>query len=85
VWNRRTGSTRRLAAISGVSVPAWSRNGRDLLYVSGDGLWLAPAGGGRPVEIVRPLFPRSVWTQLPISVSFDGSIDWTSQFSWWSP
>jgi hypothetical protein len=85
VWNERTGSSRELADVSGVSVPTWSRNGRDLLYVSGDGLWLAPASGGKPVEIERPLFPESTWKTLPFSLSFNGQIDWTGQFSWSSP
>jgi len=85
VWNQRTDSTRELAGISGDSVPTWSRNGRDLLYVSGNGLWLAPARGGRPVEIERPLFPESEWNQLPLSLSYFGQIDWTGQFSWSSP
>ena len=85
VWNQRTGSSRKVAGISGVSVPTWSRNGRDLLYVSGDGLWLAPAGGGRPVEIERPLFPERIWKSPPLTISFNGQIDWTGQFNWWSP
>jgi Tol biopolymer transport system component len=85
VWNPRTGTSRKLASASGASVPTWSGNGRDLLYVSGDGLWLASAGGGEPVEIERPLFTESVWKAPPMSISFNGRIDWTGQFSWWSP
>lgn len=85
VWDQRTGSSRKLASISGASVPTWSRNGRDLLYVSGDGLWLAPASGGKPVEIERPLFPEHIWKAPPLSISFNGQIHWTGQFSWSSP
>jgi hypothetical protein len=84
-WNQRTGSSRKLASVSGASVPTWSRNGRDLLYVNNDGLWLAPASGGKPVEIERPLFPESTWKAPPLSISFNGHIDWTGQFSWSSP
>ena len=85
VWNKRTGSSRKLATISGVSVPTWSRNGRDLLYVSNDGLWLAPVGGGKPVEIEAPLFPERVWESPPLTIAFNGQIHWTGQFNWWSP
>ncbi len=85
VWSPRTGASTKLAGPSGASAPAWSRNGRDLLYVSGDGLWLAPAAGGKPVEIARPLFPEKIWKAQPTSISFNGQIDWTGQFSWWSP
>jgi Tol biopolymer transport system component len=85
VWNRHTGSSTKRASVSGVSVPTWSRDGRDLLYVSADGLWLAPAGGGKPVEIEQPLFSESVWKAPPTSISFNGQIDWTAQFSWSSP
>ena len=85
VWNPRTGSRRKLASVSGASVPTWSRDGRDLLYVSGDGLWLAPASGGKPVEIERPLFPERIWKAPPLTISFNGQIHWTGQFSWSSP
>ncbi len=85
VWNPRSGTSTKLASVSGASVPTWSRDGRDLLYVSGDGLWLAPAAGGKPVEIERPLFPERVWRAPPMSISFNGQIDWNGQFSWWSP
>ena len=87
LWNARTSSTRRIADIDGASVPSWSRDGRDLLYVSGDGLWLAPASGGKPVEIEQPLYPESQWNRQPVpgAISYYGQIAWNAQFSWWSP
>jgi hypothetical protein len=82
-WNARTGATRRISAIEGASVPAWSADGRDLLYVHDDGLWLAPVNNGPPVEIAHPLFPPS---HLYSSYTDDyyGQIPWTAQFSWWT-
>ena len=88
LWNARTGSTRRVADIDGASVPSWSRDGRDLLYVDGDGLWLAPASGGKPMEIEQPLYPESQWKNKPVpsgAISYYGQIAWDAQFSWWSP
>ena len=86
VWNARTGVTREIADIDGVSQPSWSRDGRSLLYVSGDGLWLAPASGGAATEIEHPLFTGS---QLngdgTMNVNYYGQIDWAGQFSWHSP
>jgi Tol biopolymer transport system component len=86
LWNPRSGSTRRLADVSGASVPTWSRDGSHLLYVSGDGLWLAPVGrGGKAVAIEYPLFPHQQWNTTSATISYFGQIDWTGQFSWWSP
>ena len=84
VWNRASGATRRIAEVDGVSGPAWSRNGRRLLYVSGDGLWLAPlaAPDGDRVPAVRAEAWRSVGSN---DLSYFGQIDWAGQFSWWSP
>jgi dipeptidyl aminopeptidase/acylaminoacyl peptidase len=87
LWDSRTGATRRVAAIDGASVPTWSSDGRELLYVSGDGLWLAPASGGKPVEIEHPLFPATEWRATPVigSISYYGQIAWGAQFAWRSP
>ena len=85
VWNPRTGVTREIAGVDGVSQPGWSRDGRSLLYVSGDGLWLAPATGGAATEIEHPLF---IGLQLngdgTMNVNYYGQIDWAGQFSWHS-
>jgi hypothetical protein len=86
LWNPRSGSTTRLADVSGPSVPTWSRDGSHLLYVSGDGLWLTPVGGGgEPVELEHPLFPEQLWNTTSALISYFGQIDWTGQFSWSSP
>ena len=81
----RTGATRELATVAGVSQPAWSRDGRSLLYVSGDGLWLVPAAGGGATEIEHPLFTGP---QLngdgTMDVNYYGQINWAGQFSWHS-
>ncbi|HLW93981.1 MAG TPA: hypothetical protein VKS25_01250 [Solirubrobacteraceae bacterium] len=83
VWNARTGTTRRIGSVDGASVPTWSSDGRDLLFVRDDGLWLQGIGGGAPIEIEHPLFASDAFTG-PNSVDYFGLIPWGIQFSWWS-
>jgi hypothetical protein len=84
LWSPATGKTRRVVAVEGAQVPNWSADGRHLLYVRDDGLWLASAGGGPPVRIAYPLFqPRSLYSSF--TNDYYGEIAWTDQFAWWSP
>jgi dipeptidyl aminopeptidase/acylaminoacyl peptidase len=69
-------SLRKLNA-SGATVPAWSADGRSLLYVAQDGIWLLPSLTGRPARIAGPLFPPGNWP------TYYGQIQWLSQFAWW--
>ncbi len=87
VYSPATHRSTELAGIDGISVPTWSSNGNSLLYVANDALWLAPAAGGKPIEIAEPLYPRSEWLRQdsPQSISYYGQINWTGQFTWHSP
>jgi hypothetical protein len=88
LWSARDGTTRRLATIDATAVPTWSRDGRDLLYVSNNGLWLTSLTARRTVEIEHPLFPPGQWNTVATSITpiaFYGQIPWTQQFSWSSP
>jgi hypothetical protein len=86
VFDPATGRSTKLEGVSGVSVPTWSGDGRELLYVSDDALWLVPAQGGRAREVVSPLFLPSLWRDVGSSdrLSYYGQVDWTGQFNWWS-
>jgi len=84
IWNARSGATHRIGPIDGASAPTWSADGHDLLFVRGDGLWLAPVGGSAPVEIEHPLFEPSALSGVS-NVVYYGQIPWNDQFSWWSP
>lgn len=87
VWNARTGATRRIGKVNGSALPTWSGNGKDLMYESGDGLWLMPLATGTPVEIVHPLYADTEWNSKVShlsSISYYGQIPWKDQFSWWS-
>jgi dipeptidyl aminopeptidase/acylaminoacyl peptidase len=85
VWNRNTNATRKIADVAGISLPIWSRNGKQLLYVSNDGLWLAPLNG-TPTEIEYPLFPTKQWKAVATNgLSYYGQIPWAAQFNWASP
>ena len=86
IWNSQTNTTRRVGAISGSSLPIWSRNGKDLLYVSGDALWLTDAATGKAVEIEHPLYRQSTWKNVATRrLAFYGQIPWSKQFSWHTP
>jgi hypothetical protein len=85
VWNARTDATRRIGAISGSSLPTWSHDGKSLLYVSGDGLWLADATTGTAVEIEHPLYRESTWNKVgSTDLAYYGQVPWSKQFSWYS-
>jgi hypothetical protein len=86
IWTASSNSSRKIADLSGASVPTWSRDGKDLLYVDNDALWLWPSTGGNPRQIVAPLFPKSEWKGAngTDSFSFFEQVDWINQFSWWS-
>jgi hypothetical protein len=88
VWNSRAGTTTRVGSLTGSALPTWSGNGQDLLYESGDGLWLMPVATGRPIEVVHPLYSLSAWNNKVSHlgwISYYGQIPWHDQFSWWSP
>jgi hypothetical protein len=78
-YDAATGRVHAVPAAKGAAVPAWSPDGKSLLYVSGNGLWLLPTLDGKPVEIVRPLFRPHAWP------AYYGQVAWTQQFAWWSP
>ena len=86
VYDPATHRSTKIAGIDGASVPSWSTDGKSLLYVSGDALWLSPATGGKPTEIATPLFAPAEWLHPRFGViSYYGQIDWTGQFNWRSP
>ena len=53
-----------------------SSSGQELLYESGDALWMKLGGSSSPVEIEHPLFPVNSW---PTTYA---QVDWPQQFSW---
>jgi Tol biopolymer transport system component len=77
LYHPATRSLRRLNA-RGAAVPAWSADGKSLLYVARDGIWLLPQPGGQPARIATPLFEPGNWP------TYYGQIGWTAQFAWWS-
>jgi WD40 repeat protein len=71
-------ATRRaheLIAARGATAITWSRDGRGLLYVRDDALWLLPSLTGKPVRIAAPLFAGR-WPQ------YFAQVDWSAQFAW---
>lgn len=71
------GALRQLDA-RGAAVPAWSADGKSLLYIARDGIWLLPRLAGPPMRIATPLFPPGNWP------SYYGQVDWAAQYAWWS-
>jgi dipeptidyl aminopeptidase/acylaminoacyl peptidase len=79
LFDPTTGSDRTGTRAPGVTVPLWSGDGRSLLYVGDNGLWLDATLAGPPVEITYPLFAPGAWP------AFYGQVGFSSQFSWSPP
>jgi TolB protein len=69
-------TVRTIPGATGVSVPQWSRDGRTLLYVAKDGVWLLARGSHVPQRIATPLYPPRRWP------AFYGQVPWVTQFAW---
>ena len=76
LYNAKTGKSEHVSVAKGAVSPMWSTNGKSLLYVANDGIWLWRDLKGVPIEITSPLFPKNNWN------SYFGQIDWTGQFAW---
>jgi hypothetical protein len=76
IYNASTGRSERVASVKGAVTPIWSKDGKSLLYVADDGIWLWRDLRGAPVEITAPLFPKNNWN------SYFGQIHWSDQFAW---
>jgi hypothetical protein len=71
-----TSRVRALPAADGATAITVSRDGKSLLYVRNDALWLLPRLNGKPVRIAAPLFPSHNWPQYYAQVA------WSAQFAW---
>jgi dipeptidyl aminopeptidase/acylaminoacyl peptidase len=76
LWLVRRGSRTRIAGTSGVAAPTWSADGRSLIFVEHDALWLIPGPGAAPEKLAGPLFAPGAWP------SYNGQVDWRDQFGW---
>ena len=63
---------------TGAAAPVWSSDGRSLLFVRDDALWLLPRLDGKPVRVAAPLFGTRVWPNA------HGNVPWSRQFAWHS-
>lgn len=63
---------------AGAAAPVWSSDGRSLLFVRGDALWLLPRLDGKPVRVAAPLFGSRAWP------NDHGNVPWSRQFAWHS-
>jgi len=79
IYDARTHRLRTIAAAHGATVPLWSANGKSLLYVATDGVWLLPSLAAKPVRIATPLFTPARWP------SYFGQMAWAQQLAWRSP
>jgi hypothetical protein len=73
---RAGGNATAIPGTAGASAPVWSGDGRSLLYVAHDALWLLPTVASAPVRIAAPLFAPGDWP------GYYGEVDWAGQFSW---
>jgi hypothetical protein len=71
-----SGRVRSLPTAHGATAISVAANGKSLLYVRNDALWLLPTLNGKPVRVAAPLFAPHRWPQYYAQVA------WSSQFAW---
>lgn len=76
LYDTTSRTARELPAAHGATAINWSRDGRSLLYVRNNAIWLLPTLTGQPVRIASPLFTTPDWPQ------YYAQIGWSTQFAW---
>lgn len=81
IWldDTATGMLRALPAAKGATSISWSPDGKSLLYVKNDALWLLPGLTGKAVEIASPLFAQAAWPQYYTQIAWSAQFAWASQ------
>jgi WD40-like Beta Propeller Repeat len=78
LYDAVTGKIRVVSSATGAAVPAWSADGKVLLYASDDALWMLTSTTSQPVEIATPLYTQKQWP------AYYGQVAWSAQFAWTS-
>jgi hypothetical protein len=76
IYNATTGSRRTVPGSQGASAPQWSRDGKTLLYVDDNRIWILPAHAKAPSRVAASLYSQNVWP------TYYGQVDWIGQFAW---
>jgi hypothetical protein len=76
LYDAATQKIRVKSSAAGASVPAWSADGKALLYVADDALWMLASTTSQPVKIATPLFTQTQWP------AYYGQVAWSAQFTW---
>lgn len=84
LYSPATRTAREVAGIGGASVPQWSADGRSILYVSHDSLWLLNVRSGSSARVAGPLFGGASFAAAYNANSFYHQVPFTAQFGWWS-
>jgi dipeptidyl aminopeptidase/acylaminoacyl peptidase len=76
LYDGATKKVRQLTVAHGATAITWSRDGKSLLYVRDDALWLLSSLGGTPTRVAAPLFSPGRWPQ------YYAQVPWAQQFAW---
>jgi hypothetical protein len=82
LYDPTTRTTSEVAGGRGASAPQWSADGRSILYVSHDSLWLLTVRSGRSARIAGPLFGGASFASTYNNNSFYHQVPFTAQFGW---
>ena len=82
LYDPATGTTRELPGTEGASAPQWSADGKSILYVSRDSLWLLNLQSGSSARIAGPLFGGASFAAAYNANNFYHQVPFTQQFGW---
>jgi dipeptidyl aminopeptidase/acylaminoacyl peptidase len=82
VYNSATGKARPLPGTSGASAPQWAADGKSVLYVARDSLWLLGLKSGRATRIAGPLFGGASLESADLENSYFYQVPFRAQFAW---